>query len=154
MAVDIPGQMIVDLNEPDAQGIWPLALSRDVAFSFEGEPGGGPRSVLNLHQTTSFPRIPSEDAGTDPDAPAGLAPLLGTYALPAARIEMKVRVQQDGLALEIKGQGVVELTPLDEEGLWKFSDDATAKVSFVRDASGRATVLKLHRTFAMPRKTG
>jgi len=152
LAVDIPGQMVVDLNDPDEKGIWSLALSRDIAFSFEAGPGGGPRSVLNLHQTTSFPRVPAQDAGTDPDAPIELAPLLGTYALPAARIEMTVRVQQDGLALDIKGQGVVGLTPPDDQGLRTFSDDPSAKVSFVRDASGKATVLKVRRTFTIPRK--
>ncbi len=153
LAVDIPGQAVVDLNEPDPKGVWPLALSRDVAFSFE--PGsGGLCGALNLHQATPFARIPAAETGADADIPAELAPLLGTYAFPAARIEMTVRFQNGRLALDIKGQGVVELTAPDEEGLRAFSDEPAAKVSFVRDASGKATVLKVHRTFTIPRKTG
>ncbi len=153
LAVDIPGQMVVDLNDPDEKGTWSLALSRDVAFSFEAG-SGGPCGALNLHKTTSFSRIPSGDSGVDPNIPSELAPLLGTYSFPAARIEMTVRIQNGRLALDIKGQGVVELTAPDEEGLRTFSDEPAAKVSFVRDASGKATVLKIHRTFTIPRKTG
>ncbi len=153
LAVDIPGQTVVDLNEPDANGLWSLALSRDVAFSFEGG-AGGPRRALNLHQTTSFSRIPSGNSGVDPNIPSELGPLLGTYSFPAARIEMTVKLQNGRLALDIKGQGVVELTAPDAQGLRSFSGDPAAKVSFVRDASGQATVLKVHRTFTIPRKAG
>ncbi len=151
LAVDIPGQMVVDLNEPDQKGLWSLALSRDVAFSFEPTPDG-PCGALNLHQTTPFSRVAAADTGADINIPADLAPLVGTYALPAAGIEMTVRVQNGGLALDIKGQGVVELKPPDDQGLRTFSDEPGAKVSFVRDASGKATVLKVHRTFRIPRK--
>jgi secernin len=153
LAVDIPGQMVVDLNGPDAKGFWTLALSRDVAFSFEAA-AEGPCSALYLHQTNSFSRISSTDMPEDPNTPPDLAALLGTYALPAARIEMTVRIHNGGMALDIKGQGVVELTSPDDQGLRTFSDDPSAKVSFVRDTSGKATVLKVHRTFKIPRKAG
>jgi len=153
LAVDIPGQMVVDLNDPDEKGTWSLALSRDVAFSFEAG-SGGPCGALNLHQTTSFSRIPSGDSGADPNIPSELAPLLGTYSSPAARIEMTVKLQNGRLALDVKGQGVIDLAAPDEQGLRTFSDDPAAKVSFVRDASGQATVLKVHRTFTIPRKAG
>lgn len=153
LAVDIPGQAVVDLNEPDVRGIWSLALGRDVAFSFETVPGG-PCGALKLHQTTSFSRVPAAETGAASDAPADLIPLLGTYAFPAARIEISVKCQNGRLALDIKGQGVVELATPDEDGLRAFSDDPAARVSFVRDASGKATILKIHRTFTIPRKAG
>ena len=151
LAVDIPGQMVVDLNVPDAKGIRSIALSRDVAFSFEAG-SGGPCAALNLHQTTTFPRLPAADAAPESDVPVDLAPLLGLYGLPAAKIEFDVRFLDGGLALDIKGQGVVGLEAPDGEGLRAFGDDPTAKISFVRDASGRATALKLHRTVKFPRK--
>ncbi|MDH4196028.1 MAG: C69 family dipeptidase [Candidatus Aminicenantes bacterium] len=151
LAVDIPGQMVVDLNEPDAKGIRSIALSRDVAFSFESGPDG-PCVALNLHQATTFPRQPAADPATDPNAPADLAPLLGTYGLPVAKIEFAVRFLEGGLALDIKGQGIVRLEAPDEQGLRAFGDDPTAKVSFVQDASGTVTALKLHRTVRFPRK--
>jgi secernin len=153
LAVDIPGQAVVDLNEPDAKGVRSLALNRDVAFSFEGGSDGS-SGVMTLHQATSFPRLPSSDAVAGPNAPAELAPLLGTYALPAARLEISVLFRDGGLALDIKGQGVVALTGPDADGLRAFEDDPSAKVSFLLDASGRATVLKLHRTVVFPRKSG
>lgn len=154
LAVDIPGQMVVDLNDADEKGLWSLALSRDVAFSFEAGSGGGPCGALNLHQATPFPKVAADEPPADPATPADLVPLLGTYALPAAKIEMAVRHQNGGLVLDIKGQGVVELTAPDGQGRRTFSDDAGAKVSFVRDAAGQATALKVHRTFTMPRKAG
>jgi len=153
LAVDIPGQMVVDLKDPDENGLWSLALSRDAAFSFE--PGsGGPCIALNLHQTTSFARLPSADAAPDPGTPADLAPLLGTYALPAARIEMIVKAQDGALLMDIKGQGIVKLDAPDGQGLRAFTDDPAAKVSFVRAGSDKATVLKVHRTIKLLRKAG
>jgi hypothetical protein len=107
---------------------------------------------MALHQATTFPRLPSSDAGAGPGAPAGLASFLGTYAFPAARLEISVIVRDGGLALDIKGQGVVGLTAPDAEGKRAFADDPGAKISFVLDAAGRATALKLHRTMAIPRK--
>jgi len=151
LAVDIPGQAVVDLAPPDANGRRPVALNRDVAFSFEGG-SAGPSGAMTLHQATSFPRLPSSDAGPGPGAPAELAPLLGTYALPAARLEISVLFRDGGLALDIKGQGVVGLTAPDAEGKRAFADDPGAKISFVLDAAGQATALKLHRTMAIPRK--
>jgi secernin len=153
LAVDIPGQAVVDLAPPDANGRRPVALNRDVAFSFEGG-SAGPSGALNLHQATAFPRLPSPDAVAGPNAPAELAPLLGTYALPAARLEIAVLVREGGLALDIKGQGVVGLTAPDADGMRAFADDPGAKISFVLDASGKVTAMRLHRTFMFPRKTG
>jgi secernin len=154
LAVDIPGQMVVDLDDADDKGVWSLALSRDVAFSFEAGAGGGPCGALNLHQATPFPKVAASEPPADPATPADLVPLLGTYSLPAAKIEMAVRFQESGLVLDIKGQGVVGLTAPDGQGLRAFSDDPGAKVSFVRDAAGKATALKIHRTFTIPRKAG
>lgn len=153
LAVDIPGQAVVDLAPPDANGRRPVALNRDVAFSFEGG-SAGPSGAMTLHQATSFPRLPSSDAVAGPGAPAELVPLLGTYALPAARLEIAVLVREGGLALDIKGQGVVGLTAPDADGMRAFADDPGAKISFVLDASGKVTAMKLHRTFMFPRKTG
>jgi len=151
LAVDIPGQMVVDLNEPDAQGIRSIVLSRNIAFSFEAG-SGGPCAALNLHQTTTFPRLPAAGAAPEPNVPVDFAPLLGLYGLPAAKIELAVLFRDGGLALDIKGQGVVGLEAPDGEGRRAFADDPTAKISFDRDASGRATALKLHRTVRFPRK--
>ena len=153
LAVDIPGQAVVDLAPPDANGRRPVALNRDVAFSFEGG-AAGPAGAMALHQATTFPRLPSSDAGAGPGAPAGLASLLGTYALPAARLELTVLIRDGGLALDIKGQGVVGLTAPDAEGLREFADDPGAKVSFVLDAAGKTTAMKLHRTYTFTRKSG
>jgi len=151
LAVDIPGQMVVDLNEPDAQGIRSIVLSPNIAFSFEAG-SGGPCAALNLHQTTTFPRLPAAEAAPEPNVPIELAPLLGLYGLPAAKIELAVLFRDGGLALDIKGQGVVGLEAPDGEGRRVFADDPGTKISFDRDASGRATALKLHRTIRFPRK--
>jgi len=51
-------------------------------------------------------------------------------------------------------QGVVGLTAPDAEGLREFADDPGAKVSFVLDAAGKTTAMKLHRTYTFTRKSG
>lgn len=150
LALDIPGRMVAELREPDEQGKWIFVLTNDMAISFDTT-ADNKVTGLKLYQATLFPRTPSPELEKDPNAPAELAPYLGKYALVAAGMEITVRQQNGRLVLDIRGQGTLELKPPDTGGLWAFSDDPDAALSFVRSTEAKISGLKIHRVFKIPR---
>jgi secernin len=151
LAIDIPGQIVAELNEPDAKGRWIFVLSKDIAISFDlGTDGTA--AALRFHQATTVLKAPLPENVPLPDAPAEFLPYLGKYVLAAAKLELAVIFRSGKLVLEIPGQGPHELESPDEEGLWRFKGDLGSAVSFVRNPEGNISALKVHRTILIPRK--
>lgn len=163
LAVDIPGQAVVELKDPDQAGLRHLVLTDAVAVSFDLDSLGA-ATALWFHQTTEMPRKPDE-GGAQPaethneaaleapeDTPDGLLPYLGAYSVPPGLINLKVVASGGKLAVEVPGQGTVELSDPDEEGRRTFLVDPRASVVFVTDAEGRVTAMKLRQAFRLPRR--
>lgn len=61
-------------------------------------------------------------------------------------------VKDGHLALEIPGQGVIDLEGPDESGRWTFSGNSSRTVSFVKNSKGNITAMNLHSLFTLPKK--
>jgi secernin len=151
LAIDIPGQIVAELRDPDARGRWVFVLTKDIAISFDLGPDGTAAALI-FHQATAVAKAPAPKNGLKADAQAEVLPYLGKYVLPAARLELAIVIRSRKLVLEIPGQGAFELETPDEDGLWRFSGDPGSAVSFVRDPEGKVSALKVHRTIRIPRK--
>lgn len=155
LAVDIPGQMTVDLAEPDDEGIRRLILTDRAAFSFAmGEDGLA--SALRLHQTTVLRKaadtLAAPSSAAADSIPPSLRPFVGRYELPAARLTVAVRFTEGGLALDIPNEGLVPLDPPDAKGRRYFKGDPDTYLVFDVDASGAATGIRIRQIFTLPRK--
>jgi secernin len=155
LAVDIPGQAVVELKDPDAEGLRHLVLTDAVAVAFDTD-STGTATALRLLQTTSMPRKPAAPeaapAGEPADAPAEYAPYLGYYSVPPGAISLQVVVQNGRLAIDAPNQGTLQLSSPDARGRWYFVDHPETSVSFEVDGSGKATAMKLFQVFNLPRQ--
>jgi secernin len=160
LAVDIPGQAVVELKDPDEAGLRHLVLTDAVAVSFDLD-SLGEATALWFRQTTEMPRKPDQSDAPPADSPAKVPedvpeefrPYLGTYSVPPGLIDLKVVATDGRLAVEVPGQGTVELGDPDQADRRTFVADPNASVIFLSDAEGRVTAIKLTQAFRLPRKT-
>lgn len=143
LAVDVPGQMLYELKEPNDEGKWYFALTDTVAVSFDlGEDGKA--NVMHMFQggmDLEFPREGYEIPGELPLAE--LKPYLGKYRFEEQNQTLNLIIKNNRLAVDVPGQMVFELCPPDEEGKWAFRAlRDVIQVSFVMDENGVPTAMK------------
>ena len=150
LAVDVPGQMVFELNEPNEEGLWYFSITHTVAISFEINDESRVMG-MKMHQTSEIPRkdIPSEE--THEDTPEEFVPYLGKYVLPVGNVEMTVLMQNGHLALEMPNKIIIELSLPDNKGKWYFTIDDKTSVSFEKDDTGKVKAMKLHQVFELPK---
>jgi secernin len=149
LALDIPGQMVFELADPDDEGKRQFLLIPLVAVSFDKNESGR-ITALRLYQTTPM----NKKAGALPDltdVPPQYHSFLGDYAIPGRNEALSVLFEENRLLLNIPGQGRPALNPPDKEGILTFIDKQDYGISFVRDDSGKVITLNMHQTFVIPR---
>jgi secernin len=152
LAVEIPGQGVIELKDPDDAGRWYFKISSRIAVSFV-ETVKTEVTALKFHEATPLPR-----KNTDPeeqknmDIPDEYAVYVGVYTIPTQKLELTVMVKDGHLALEIPGQGVIDLEGSDENGRWTFSANSSRAVSFVKNRKGEISAMNLHSLFTLPKK--
>ena len=150
LAVDIPSQAVVELKEPDSEGLRHLVLTDAVAVAFDVD-AAGEATAMRFFQTTEMPRQPDEAASGAAEVPEAFRPFVGKYSLPAGLGEAAILVQNGKLALQTRSQDVLELLPPGAEGWWVFDADANAAVAFDLDQAGTVTALRLRQAFTLPK---
>ena len=149
LALDIPGQLVLTLKEPDTRGAWRSAVSDDVFVTFErGDPG----SVvgMKLHQTVRLPRTGPPASPLD-GVPAELRPYPGAYLLQQAQAQFTVVYESSTLVInDPLAKRAVKLKPVDRPGAWIDEFEKFA-VRFEVDAAGAATAMLLEGVTAFRR---
>ena len=154
LAVDIPGQGVVELKDPDEQGLRYFKVSNRVAVSFV-ETTGGDISALKFFEATPLPRKKADSTGKQEESlPEKYREYVGTYTVPMQKMELTVQIKDGHLALDIPGQGVIDLEGPDEKNRWVFSVNADRAVSFLRNRKGEISAMNMHSTFTLPKKKG
>jgi secernin len=151
LAVDIPGQMMVDLKEPDKDGLRYFEVTDRVAVSFDKNESGEV-TALKFHQASVLPRKKDSAPEISDDIPTEMQPYLGKYTVPMQNREYTVIFQKNRLALDIPGQMVVELEPPDDKGRLIFSIDSTTSVSFDWNQEEAVTAMRIHQIFTLIKK--
>jgi hypothetical protein len=169
LAVDVPGQMVFELNEPDEEGHWYFKITPLVAVSFKSDEAGSIIS-MTFRQTTQLPRkhqpqdsVEQEDTeslepGTEPpgaevagDIPEAYRAYTGTYTVPMGTREVGVLFEDGRLMLALPDQAKIPLKEPDVQGRWYFAIDPNASVSFTEDEAGKVTKLNIHQMFELPK---
>jgi CubicO group peptidase (beta-lactamase class C family) len=144
LAVDIPNQVVYELEEPDEEGKWRFRISGEVAVSFELDDGGNVTAMM-LHQAGYVFELPRGAPAEDEGYPEDMEKYVGTYQTEDPNVTMGVVIHDGRLALDIPGQPMeLELYPPDEEGRWYMRVNPTIAVSFNETDDGGIDSLTLH----------
>lgn len=137
LAVDVPGQMVFELQPPDAEGRRAFRISDAVKVKFNENERG---EVYSLTFFQSGMRFEAIRQGMQAPVEIDLAEAqeyLGAYRLAQPEARVTVVVQNNRLAVDHPGQMVYELTPPDAEGWCAFRVIDGIRVRFVRDSEGK-----------------
>jgi CubicO group peptidase (beta-lactamase class C family) len=137
LAVDVPGQMLFELKDPNEDGKWYFALTDTIAVSFDKN-DDGEIELMHMYQggmDMEFPREGFEIKGELPLAE--LKPYLGKYRFEEEDQIITLVIKNNRLAVDVPGQMVFELAPPDENGKWAFRAlRDVIQVSFEMDENG------------------
>jgi len=153
LAIDVPGQQVFELKEPDEEGKWYFAISSDVAVSFDRDENNDVVG-MKMYQAGMTFDLPREGVEIAPEIPLDeLQKYLGSYRSDELQITVEVLIQNNRLAIDVPGQMVYELYPPDEEGVWLFRVTPDISVSFNETATGQVDSLTMYQTgqeFVLP----
>ena len=143
LAVDIPGKVVLALNDADEQGRWYCKLSDQLFFIFKRKYlGFGKVEELHLHQIIPLPRK-SGPQNLNNNVPEKFRPYLGTYSLAALQADFKVLYKNGSLAVDDPlAKKIVKLQPPNEKGMWVDEFDKNS-IFFEKDSKGNITTMKI-----------
>jgi len=154
LAVDVPGQQIFELKEPNQEGKWYFAISNEIALSFERDENDNVIG-MKMYQAGMTFDLPREGFEIAPEIPLDeLQKYLGSYRSEQLGITVEVLVQNNRLAVDIPGQMVYELYPPDEEGRWFFRVTPDISLRFSETSDRDVELLIMYQEgeeFLMPR---
>jgi len=157
LAVDIPGQQIFELKDPDEEGKWYFVISDEIALSFERDDTGNV-TAMKLHQAGYVFELPREGVEVAPEIPLEeLQKYLGSYHSEELGVTVEVLIQNNRLAVDWPGELVYEMYPPDEEGIWVFrvSEDFTLRFNETPDGLIESlTYYQAGNEYEMPRVEG
>jgi len=136
LAVDVPGQMLYELEAPDDQGRRSFSLTNQIAVSFERNEAGEV-TLMKMHQAGLDFELPREGVEIKPDVTLDdVREYLGAYRFEDMGADCKVLIQNGRLAVDVPGQMVYELHLPDADGKWTFRATQDIKVGFNRNDDG------------------
>jgi len=155
LAVDIPGQGVFTLREPDSKGWRAFTLTDQVAVRFQegaADSTGASRAAeaMWITQTSVFPWQVGPDSLSG-DIPTDLRPLLGDYLLPGGQGVLSVTFADGLLEVTDPRQMVRPLTPTEVPGIWNTDETPPKQISFSIDSSGASRALVLKETILLGR---
>ena len=151
LAIDVPGQTVYELKDPDEEGMWYFAVSDTIAVSFERNDAGDVTMLKEYYSGVAF-ELPRVGVEVPVEIPLDeLQKYLGTYH--SEEFDVKVVIQNNRLAIDLPGQMVFELYPPDEEGKWVFRAIDEAAVEFNESDAGVESMTRYvaGQEFNMPR---
>jgi len=157
LAVDVPGQQVFELKDPDEEGKWYFAITDTIAVSFDSNDDGeviGMR-LFQAGYTFELPRKGVEIAAEIPLEE--LQKYLGSYHSEELGVTVEVLIQNNRLAVDWPGEMVYELYPPDEEGIRVFRVYEGCTLRFNETEDGQVESLTYYQAdeeFLMPQVEG
>jgi hypothetical protein len=150
LAVDIPGQQVLALHEPDENGVLYPKMTRQINFSFLKN-GYGKILEMKLQQIVALQKK-SELEIIDNDVPEEIKPLLGNYLLPQANAEFKVFYESETLSInDPLSKQVVKLTEQNDNGRWK-DEFSKNEIEFEKNQEGEVTGMIIYSNVYMQKQ--
>jgi hypothetical protein len=143
LAVDVPGQMVYELNPPDDEGKRHFVITDQVNVKFNRNDRGEVYSFIFYQAGYTF-ELPRQ--GTEPPVEIDLEAArqyLGLYHTEKLNADIRVLIQNNRLSLDVPGQMVFELHTPDAEDRWVFRIKDSLWVRFNQDDAGAVTSLTM-----------
>jgi transglutaminase-like putative cysteine protease len=134
LAVDVPGQVVLALNDADEEGAWTAKLSDRVFIAFERN-DAGEVVEMQIHEIVRMQRTSAPEQ-IDEEIPEQFRPHLGKYLFAPVNAEFTVIYRDGSLAVEDPlNKKTIGLQLPDDKGRWvdEFGKNA---ISFDREEEG------------------
>lgn len=142
-AVNVPGQMLYELKDPDDTGKWYFALTNTISVSFD-QAKDGSVTAMRMHQNGINFELPRQGVPIVPEIEAdALTPFLGGYDSAKLKGIIKAKIQNHRLAMDVPNQMVYELNLPDENGFRTFRIKSDTSVKFIENETGAVTAVEL-----------
>ncbi|MHC4945828.1 MAG: serine hydrolase, partial [Planctomycetota bacterium] len=141
LAIDVPGQTVYELKNPNAEGKWLFAISDQIAVSFVRDDTG--RIIAMKQYQGGFEmELPRADVEMLPEVPLkDLEKYLGSYYSEEMDETTQMVIKRNCLAFKVPGKKTYMLRAPDEEGRWCFRVLDKIFITFEEDESGRVVGL-------------
>jgi CubicO group peptidase (beta-lactamase class C family) len=144
LAVDIPNQIVFELEEPDVEGLRHFKIMDQIAVSFNLDDSGNVTSML-LHESDIVNELIRGLPIQKEVYPEDMEKYVGFYQTEDPNVTVEMLVNEGRLALNITGQPtLLELYPPDEEGKWYIRLNPTIAISFNETEDDRVTSFTAH----------
>jgi len=147
LAVNLPEQIVVALEDPTAGGLWKLTLDPSLAVSFVRDEADQVTG-LQWHQAGEVFEMPRGTAPEEPPLdPEAVQKYLGAYERPEEQGSdpVQVLIHNGRLALKTPEVAVaLELYPPDDDGKWTIRLNPVVSVSFQEDEAGNVKSFTAH----------
>ena len=137
LAIDVPGQQVYELKEPNEEGKWYFLISEEIAASFDRDENDDVVG-MKLYQAGFVFELPREGYEVSPEIPlVELQKYLGSYHSEELGVSVEVLIQNNRLSVDWPGEMVYELYPPDANGTWVFrvSDHFTLRFNEASDGT-------------------
>jgi len=144
LAVDVPNQLVFELEEPDEEGLRRFRIMPQIAVSFSLDDGGNVTS-MSLHDSGEINTLTRGPPTQEDVYPVDMERYVGEYQTEDPNATMKVVIIDGRLALDLPGQPIsLELYPPDDMGIWYLRLNPTVAVSFNEGEDDKIHSLNLH----------
>jgi hypothetical protein len=139
LALDVPGQMLYELNLPDEEGKWYFALTNQIAVSFDRDDEDGVTG-LKMYQAGMTFELPRKGVALQPEIPLEtLQKYLGAYYNEEEELSPTIVIQNSRLAVDVPSEMIFEFFPPDQDGVWVCRVTDKLKIRFVEDDQRQVT---------------
>ncbi|MHC4991893.1 MAG: DUF3471 domain-containing protein, partial [Planctomycetota bacterium] len=145
LAIDVPGQTVYELLDPDESGRRQFALTDQVSVSFVHDASG---EVIGLTYHQGGMNLELLREGFEPPAEVqtdDVAAYLGRYRFEPANLAAKVVIQNGRLAVEVTGQMIFVLRKANDEGVWVARATDRIAVTFESGDAGTVTSMTMRQ---------
>ncbi|MBN1819643.1 MAG: transglutaminase domain-containing protein [Prolixibacteraceae bacterium] len=150
LAVDIPGQTVLVLNDPDENGILYPKMTRQINLSFKKDIYGNVKK-LKLQQLIPLQKKSVQNPVND-TIPEILLPMLGIYELKQAQIEFTLSYIDGWLTFDDRlSKELIKMVGPDENGRWK-GESGQNEIEFEKNSEGEVSGLILYKNVFMPKQ--
>ena len=145
LAIDVPGQMVFELLDPDESGRRRFAMTDQVSVSFVRDDAG---AVIGMtyHQGGLDLELLREGYEPPPEVDADeVAAFLGRYRFAPANLDAEVLVEHGRLAVDVTGQMIFVLRRGENGGEWTARATNQIGVTFQTDDTGAVTTMTIRQ---------
>ncbi len=145
LAVDVPGQMVYELKDPDEEGKWYFTLTDEIAVSFD-EDSEGNTTGMKMYQAGMTFELPRKGVEQEAEIPlVELEKYIGDYRSEELEVTAGVLIQNKRLAIDWPGEMIYELYPPDEDGIRVFRISDRFSLMFNEDQKGEVESLTYYQ---------